>query len=497
MKINNYEEFQRKSYHFKINKSFNTRTELSPRILEISEAFGLGVSELKKFSVFEDFYIGFNKGEIIYITGDSGGGKSILLKELNKRLMMEGSRIFLSSIIPNPEDVIVESIGKTTEEAVRLLSVMGLNDAFIFLRKYKELSDGQKYRYRLAKMLETGMDFYFIDEFCAKLDRITAKVIAYNLQKVVRRTGVTLFIATTHLDLITDLNPDILVTKNYMDKVKIEYLTHEKRKISFYNKVKIERGVIDDYKKLAKFHYKNPSTDFPYSRIYCARMGTELVGTCVYSPPFLQTKGRTIKFDGKYSLMKKEVVAEINKLFIRCSRIVISPKFRGCGLGQKLLLESMKLQKDKKYVELINIMGKYNPFADRVGMEKIEISEETDAPTIALDKWLCEKGLKTDEIHNPVYWRQFVESLSPADKITLTRMTGKVLHHPKIGLSSKEGKRAEVVRKEKIYKEVDFNTVKEEIIDYVPKLYSGHTLYYIWINPDYQEKKMKTIEEWF
>ena len=46
-----------------------------------------------------------------------------------------------------------------------LLSVVGLSEAFVMLRKYKELSEGQKYRYKLAKMIATDADVLLIDEF--------------------------------------------------------------------------------------------------------------------------------------------------------------------------------------------------------------------------------------------------------------------------------------------------------------------------------------------
>jgi hypothetical protein len=49
------------------------------------------------------------------------------------------------------------------------------------------------------------------DEFCAVLDRTLAKVLAFNVRKLASRTGVGFLLATTHEDLIDDLNPDLLV----------------------------------------------------------------------------------------------------------------------------------------------------------------------------------------------------------------------------------------------------------------------------------------------
>ena len=54
----------------------------------------------------------------------------------------------------DPDKPLIETIGATVEEGLELLSRVGLNDAFLFLRTYSQLSDGQKYRYRIAKLIE-------------------------------------------------------------------------------------------------------------------------------------------------------------------------------------------------------------------------------------------------------------------------------------------------------------------------------------------------------
>lgn len=495
MNIQNISDFNKKEWKFNINIEFTTKTELTPRMIEVSEAFGLGVSEEKHFVIYKDFNIGFNHGEVVFITGDSGGGKSLLLKELKSRI--ESASIDLDEIKPEPDEVIIENIGENLEEGVKHLSMMGLNDAFIFLRKYKELSDGQKYRYRLAKAIDAGVKFLFIDEFCANLDRTTAKVISYNLQRVVKRNDMVLIAATTHRDLIDDLRPNIIVDKKFMDEVEVSYMETDKKRISFYDDVVVSPATMDDYKKLNKYHYKNTKTNFPYMKLTKATYKGDLVGVAVHSPPFLQTKGRTIKFNKKYSHMKKDVVAEINKLFIRGARYIISPKYRGCGLGQKLVLDSLPYIKDKKYLEVIAVMGKYNPVFEKCGMEKIEIDEEKDPPTIRLTEWMKEKGLKLDEIHNPRYFTEFIDNLSQDDKDTLVKMTGKVLHHPKIGLSNKDGRRAEVVAQEQKYAKAKFEEVREELLIHIPKIYSGMTLYYIMENPYYKEEKLNSLGEYF
>lgn len=47
----------------------------------------------------------------------------------------------------------------------------GLNDAYLFVRKPSEMSDGQKYRLKIAKLIESGADVWVADEFGAVLDQ--------------------------------------------------------------------------------------------------------------------------------------------------------------------------------------------------------------------------------------------------------------------------------------------------------------------------------------
>ena len=101
------------------------------------------------------------------------------------------------------------------------MSIAGLNDAYLFIRKPSELSDGQRYRFRLAKLVESGAKVWIADEFLAVLDRTTAKVIAFNLQKVARKVGATVLVATTHGDMVEDLAPDITINKRYREKIEI------------------------------------------------------------------------------------------------------------------------------------------------------------------------------------------------------------------------------------------------------------------------------------
>ena len=479
----------KKQYNFNINISFDTKTAITERTLKVSDAFGLGIKDNNQFVVYKDFNISFDLGDVTYITGDSGGGKSLLLDYIKNKLISQSELIYELET-PDKDEILIESIGKDENEAVEYLSVMGLNDAFIFLRRFCELSDGQKYRYRLAKLISKTPKFIFIDEFCANLDRTTAKVIAFNLQKIARKNKIALFVATTHRDLESDLNPSILVDKKYMNEVSIKYYDTQIKKISFYNDVVVSSSCVHEYDKLSKFHYKDTSKDFPYSKIFKASYNGELVGVIVFSPPFLQNKGRNIKFENKYSKMTTEVTSNINKLFIRISRVVISPKYRACGLGQKIVLDSIAQVTDKKYIEMVSVMGKYNPFAEKSGMEKIELNEDDTSVFVKIDKFLKENNCTINKIHNETYLISFLNELDVVKKEELKTLVAKGLIHPKLGISGAGGRREGILAEQKRYLEHTFDDVKQDIINNIVKLYSGNAIYYILENPNYYDFKV-------
>jgi hypothetical protein len=205
---------------YRIDKRFHTEVERSPRVLEIAEAFGLGLDD-KEFVVFDQQDIEVQAGDVVYITGQSGSGKSCLLRLLAARMQDEGLQVADIDAVALREVPLIDQIGASTTEALNLLSIAGLNDAYLFVRKPSELSDGQRYRFRLAKLIESGAHVWIADEFLAVLDRTTACVIAFNLQKVARKVGATLLVATTHADMVADLAPSLVIEKRYREKIAL------------------------------------------------------------------------------------------------------------------------------------------------------------------------------------------------------------------------------------------------------------------------------------
>ncbi len=184
--------------------------------------FGLTVERLSESAVTYKCRLEINDGEIIYITGPSGAGKSVLLRELEKAVPVL-ERINLDEIGLPAEKTLVDCIEGDFLSALKLLSTAGLNDVFCVLNQPANLSDGQKYRFRLAAALASGKRFIFADEFCTSLDRITAAVIAYNIRRYAKRNKVAFILASSQDDILADLAPDVLVVKELSGRTEVVY----------------------------------------------------------------------------------------------------------------------------------------------------------------------------------------------------------------------------------------------------------------------------------
>jgi len=184
--------------------------------------FGLTVDRLAERRVSHDCQVEINDGDIVYITGPSGAGKSVLLKELAKSVPAQ-DMVSLDQIEVPSGKTLIDYIDGDLVTSLRILSTAGLGDVFCILNQPANLSDGQKYRFRLAMALATGRKFIFADEFCSNLDRITAAVISYNVHKFAKRNGVTFILASSHQDILLDLAPDVLIVKELCGPTQIVY----------------------------------------------------------------------------------------------------------------------------------------------------------------------------------------------------------------------------------------------------------------------------------
>jgi len=385
---------------FLINISYETGVKVSPRTVKVAEAFGIGVDRKRQFIIYDNAELKITPRDIVYITGESGSGKSVLLQTLENDIKqdMNLTAININDIKPIHGEPIIETIGKTFEEGLELLSRVGLNDAFLFLRSYEQLSDGQKYRYKIAKLIESEAQFWIMDEFCATLDRDTAKIVAFNVQKHARREGKAVLAATTHTDLFEDLAPSVHIHKGWGKRLEIKYYPNKINRIcSVARGLHIEEGSLKDYKSLAEFHYRNPETHpIPIKIFVLKREDGEAVGVILYSYPPVNMFGR------KKAAGRRVSIEELNNDWATISRVVLHPKYRSIGLGIRLVKETLLLV-GRPYIEAMAVMARYNPFFEKAGMKKI--AERKPAKSILqtiemLEKLGFKRYLLTSVKHN-------------------------------------------------------------------------------------------------
>jgi len=207
---------------YSVSKTFAWQGTISERAAAVMRMFGLTADRLTETSTTIDCRLEINDGDIVYITGPSGAGKSVLLKELEKSIPAS-DKVNVNKIKLPDNKSVIDCIDGDFLQALKLLSITGLNDVFCVLNQPANLSDGQKYRFRLAVAIGSGAKFIFADEFCSELDRITAAVISYNIQKYAKRTGVIFILASSHEDMLVDLMPDVLVVKELSGPTRVIY----------------------------------------------------------------------------------------------------------------------------------------------------------------------------------------------------------------------------------------------------------------------------------
>ena len=366
---------ERGCYVYDVN--FKTQTPLTERTIEVAEAFGLGVDEEQEHVLYKDFEVKLTMGDVIYITGDSGSGKSVLLRALRDDLGEEAATM---AELEAPEDrPIIDLVGDSFQGALRLLSMVGLNDAFLFLRRPGHLSDGQRYRLKIAQLLDLGRPYWLCDEFCSTLDRTTAKIVAYNVQKMARRSGATLIVATTHTDLLDDLSPSIHIHKSWGSEISIRYHSNvETTRCTVARDVTVQESTKEDYMRLAYFHYRDHRVVAPH-KFFSMKLRDKLIGVIAYTYPTPTTSGR-VKAVGYRPRLK-----DLNREWTLISRVIVHPKYRTIGLGVKLIKDTLRLT-GRRHVELMAVMAQYNPFAERAGMKKVLVKEPTEKIVEAVDR---------------------------------------------------------------------------------------------------------------
>lgn len=146
------------------------------------------ISAIDKETTLKDFGIGL-------IVGPSGSGKSTILKEFGREVEPEW----------NSDQAVASHFG-SSEEAQERFNAVGFNSIPSWLRPYHVLSNGEQFRARLARQLDSNI---VVDEFTSVIDRDVAKSCSNAVKRYVDSNNLrNIVFASCHYDIIEWLRPD-------------------------------------------------------------------------------------------------------------------------------------------------------------------------------------------------------------------------------------------------------------------------------------------------
>ncbi len=164
-------------------------------------------------------------GRLFLLTGPSGAGKSTLLRQLIRSARRAGradrAQVAVIDVqkLKLPRRAVANCFPRRSlESTLRLLARVGLGEVWLWLGRAEHLSEGQRFRLRLAICLDRAErsrspTLLVCDEFAATLDRVTACVVAHTLGRAIRAMPQSLaaVVATSHDDLEQALDADRVV----------------------------------------------------------------------------------------------------------------------------------------------------------------------------------------------------------------------------------------------------------------------------------------------
>ena len=137
------------------------------------------------------------------VVGPSGSGKTSM-----------GRQVFGPEAVYEPDwpadRPIVDAIAANGDfnAVTAALAAVGLGDVPAWLRPYAVLSNGEKFRATLARLVAEAPSQAVVDEFTSVVDRQIAKIGALAFSKAWRRTGGQVVLLSCHYDILDWLQPD-------------------------------------------------------------------------------------------------------------------------------------------------------------------------------------------------------------------------------------------------------------------------------------------------
>ncbi|MCX5661079.1 MAG: GNAT family N-acetyltransferase [Planctomycetota bacterium] len=257
------------------------------------------------------------------IVGPSGSGKSTVARHVFGDALASASDA--TSAWPTDRAVVDGFDADLSMQAVTgMLHAVGFSSPPAWVRPYRALSNGQRFRCDLARALLKATPIVAYDEFTSVVDRPSAQVASACVARAVRRGTARCrrFVAVTcHYDVLDWLEPDWV-----LDMASGELARGRLRRRPAVH-VEVRRCGRDVWRTFVRHHYLSGSLHVS-ARCHLATWEGRPAGFCAT----LQNMG----YRGRR----------------RIHRLVVLPDYQGLGIGTRLATEVARLESNTAVVTL-------------------------------------------------------------------------------------------------------------------------------------------------
>lgn len=274
----------------------------SPRVMQIEGMFDIDVAEKSVTHIpFDIPDLDGRDWNVGLIVGPSGAGKTTVAKN------MFGKELdALDQMVWGKDTSIVDDFPKdmTIKDITALLSSVGFSSPPAWLRSFEQLSNGEKFRVSMARLLAEQKELAVVDEFTSVVDRTVAQIGSHAIAKTVRSRGQKMVAVTCHYDVEDWLQPDWIFEPA---TGKFSWGSVQPRP---QVNLKIIRSTHEAWKWFSRHHYLDHNL-VKNAAVFVALINDQPAALCAILPlPHAQLKNAW-----------------------RISRLVILPDFQGIGLA--------------------------------------------------------------------------------------------------------------------------------------------------------------------
>jgi ABC-type ATPase involved in cell division len=250
-----------------------------------------------------------NDWKIGVIVGPSGSGKTSIGKTIWQDVgIYDGDKNWTHD---NPIIDCIAADGKF-DDVTNALASVGLGSVPTWLRPYNVLSNGEKFRAGLARIIAENPSRVIIDEFSSVVDRQIAKVGAGAFSKAFKRGNGQAVLLSCHYDILDWLEPDWVFDTQSGQLQRGLLWQRPKFELEIYK-------TNSSYWKLFEPHH--------YLKLPCMVAANYYVGFIENNP-----------------ICHIAVAPRLNIGGMRACRMVVMPEWQGAGVGMKFLNEVCRLQ---------------------------------------------------------------------------------------------------------------------------------------------------------